>query len=100
MLQLIGRALGGVGSFFLHLFDTAGFPARWYCGSVWQEEPGVGWLHIVSDLAIFDAYLTIPLILAYFLFRRLDGRFRLHWDQNNSASRRVVGRYDLGRAKR
>ncbi len=72
MLQLIGSILSSIGVFFLHLFDTAGFPARWYCGSAWQDEPGVGWLHIVSDLAIFGAYLTIPVLLAYFLFRRRD----------------------------
>ncbi|MEW4565609.1 ATP-binding protein [Bremerella sp. JC770] len=39
---------------------------------MWHEEPGVGWLHIISDVAIFGAYLTIPLVLAYFLFRRRD----------------------------
>lgn len=72
VVQLIGSILSGIGLFFLHLFDTEGFPARWYCGSVWQEEPGVGWLHIISDLAIFGAYLTIPVVLAYFLFRRRD----------------------------
>ncbi|PQO40794.1 PAS domain-containing sensor histidine kinase [Blastopirellula marina] len=72
MLQLIGSVLSSIGLFFLHLFETDGFPARWYCGSVWHEEPGVGWLHIVSDVAIFGAYLTIPVVLAYFLFRRRD----------------------------
>ena len=41
--------------FFTRLFDTQGFPARWYCGAAWQQEPGLGWLHIVSDLAIFGA---------------------------------------------
>lgn len=72
MLQLIGSILSSIGLFFLHLFETDGFPARWYCGSVWHEQPGVGWLHIVSDIAIFGAYLTIPIVLAYFLFRRRD----------------------------
>lgn len=72
MLQLIGSIFSSIGLFFLHLFDTEGFPARWYCGSVWQDEPGVGWLHIVSDLAIFGAYLTIPIVLGYFLIRRRD----------------------------
>jgi len=72
VLQLLGNMLSSVGLFFLHLFDTDGFPARWYCGSAWQEEPGVGWLHIVSDFAIFGAYLMIPVVLAYFLMRRRD----------------------------
>ncbi|MEW4451517.1 ATP-binding protein [Bremerella sp. JC817] len=72
MLHLVGSILSQIGSFFFQLFDTNGFPARWDCGSVWAEEPGVGWLHIVSDLAIFGAYLAIPICLAYFLIRRRD----------------------------
>jgi len=68
----MGSILSSIGLFFLNLFDTEGFPARWYCGAVWHEEPEIGWLHIVSDLAIIGAYLTIPLVLAYFLFRRRD----------------------------
>ena len=39
--------------FVTRLFDTQGFPPRWSCGAAWQEEPGLGWLHIGSDLAIF-----------------------------------------------
>ena len=58
--------------FFLKLFDTSGFPPRWTCGQ-WSE--GHGWLHILSDLAIFGAYFTIPVILIYFLRHRRDVPF-------------------------
>ncbi len=56
-------------SFLQHLFDTSGFPPRWHCGQ-WSD--GHGWLHILSDIAIFGAYAAIPLTLAYFIRRRKD----------------------------
>jgi PAS domain S-box-containing protein len=59
--------------FLTHLFDTAGFPPRWNCGP-WTE--GHGWLHILSDLGIWSAYLTIPCVLGYFILRRKDIPFR------------------------
>jgi PAS domain S-box-containing protein len=59
-------------SFFLNLFDTSGFPARWNCG---QWSAGHGWLHIISDIAIFGAYAAIPLALAYFARQRKDVPF-------------------------
>lgn len=62
--------------FLTRLFDPAGFPARWQCGSGWSETPWLGWLHIVSDLGVWGAYVAIPLVLAYFLFRRRDLPFR------------------------
>jgi PAS domain S-box-containing protein len=52
------------------LFDTTGFPARWYCGQVWQAEPFWGWLHILSDLGTFGAYTAIPLVLLFFILRK------------------------------
>ena len=55
------------------LFDTSGFPPRWQCGS-WT--PVHGWLHILSDLGIWLAYLAIPCILGYFVLRRKDIPFR------------------------
>ena len=54
------------------LFDTSGFPPRWYCG-IWSD--ALGWLHIGSDLAIFGAYFAIPCVLAYFVVRRRDVPF-------------------------
>ena len=49
------------------LFDTSAFPARWHCGA-WT--PTQGWLHILSDLGIWSAYMTIPCILVFFAVRR------------------------------
>jgi PAS domain S-box-containing protein len=51
------------------LFDTADFPPRWYCGS-WTELHG--WTHIVADCAVFGAYMAIPAVFCYFLWRRRD----------------------------
>jgi signal transduction histidine kinase/ActR/RegA family two-component response regulator len=62
--------------FFTRLFDPAGFPARWQCGSGWSETPWLGWLHIWSDLGVWGAYVAIPLVLGYFLLRRRDLPFR------------------------
>lgn len=59
--------------FLRHLFDTSGFPARWYCGE-WSS--GHGWLHICSDLLIWSAYFAIPVILVTFALRRRDIPFR------------------------
>jgi signal transduction histidine kinase/ActR/RegA family two-component response regulator len=53
--------------FFSKLFDASDFPARWHCGR-WTA--GVGWLHILSDLAIFAAYAAIPCLLIYFVRKR------------------------------
>ncbi len=59
--------------FFTLLFDVSDFPPRWYCGA-WT--PGHGWLHILSDLGVWSAYIAIPCVLGYFLFRRRDVPFR------------------------
>src|SRR3954453_11853734 len=59
--------------FLTHLFDTTGFPARWNCGT-WTA--GHGWLHILSDLGVWSAYVAIPCVLAAFVLRRRDIPFR------------------------
>jgi PAS domain S-box-containing protein len=59
-------------SFFCDLFDTSGFPPRWHCGQ-WTDAHG--WLHIVSDIAIFGAYAAIPLVLVFFIRKRKDVPF-------------------------
>ena len=59
--------------FLAHLFDTSGFPPRWDCGN-WSA--GHGWLHILSDLGIWSAYVAIPCVLGYFVLRRRDIPFR------------------------
>ncbi len=62
--------------FVTRLFDTSGFPARWYCGSGWTDDPWLGWLHILSDLGVWSAYLAIPCVLLYFVLKRSDLPFR------------------------
>lgn len=58
--------------FITKLFDTSGFPPRWYCGS-WTS--GHGWLHILSDLGVWSAYVAIPCVLGYFVLRKKDVPF-------------------------
>lgn len=61
--------------FLQKLLDTTGFPARWQCGPAWYAEPYIGWMHIISDLVIFLAYIAIPCVLTWFLVRRRDLAF-------------------------
>lgn len=44
----------------LGFFDTSDFPARWHCGR-WSHLHGA--VHIAADIAIFLAYLAIPLCI-------------------------------------
>jgi two-component sensor histidine kinase len=64
---------GAMFDFFTHLLDTSAFSPRWSCGN-WTA--GHGWLHILSDVGVWSAHLTIPCVLAYFLLRRKDFPFR------------------------
>ncbi len=59
--------------FLTRLLDTSDFPARWQCGN-WTA--GHGWLHILSDLGVWSAYVAIPCVLGYFALRRKDIPFR------------------------
>jgi signal transduction histidine kinase/FixJ family two-component response regulator len=59
--------------FFYKLFDTSDFPARWNCGH-WTS--GHGWLHILSDIAVWGAYTSIPIALVVFARRRKDVPFQ------------------------
>jgi PAS domain S-box-containing protein len=66
-----------IGDFFNDFFDTDSFPPRWYCGR-WSEFHG--WLYIVSDIAIWAAYFTIPFLLIHFIRRKKDIPFpRIFW---------------------
>ena len=58
--------------YWTHLFDTEGFSPRWACG-FWTSFHG--WFYIVSDMAIWAAYYTIPLLLLLFLIKRKDFPF-------------------------
>ena len=55
--------------FFNNIFDTSLWPPRWQCG-IWTDFHG--WLYILSDLGIWLAYFTIPVILALFLYKRKE----------------------------
>lgn len=59
--------------FLKQLFDTSGFPPRWYCGK-WTAAHG--WLHILADLGVWSAYVAIPCVLIFFIWRRRDLPFR------------------------
>ena len=59
------------------IFDSSPFPQRWYCGT-WTATHG--WVHIISDVVIWSAYMTIPIILFYFVTKREGVPFpRLFW---------------------
>ncbi len=63
---------------FRNLFSTEGFPRRWDCGWGWTDQ--LGWMHIISDLAIWASYTAIPIVLAMFVLRRKDAPFpRIFW---------------------
>lgn len=51
------------------VFDTSRYPPRWNCGN-WSA--AIGWLHIVSDLLTWLAYLAIPAMLVYFARKRKE----------------------------
>ncbi|MDI7775062.1 ATP-binding protein [Asticcacaulis sp. EMRT-3] len=54
--------------------DSGGnFMPHGYC-FLWQ--PGVLWLHVLSDLGIVIAYFSIPLVLLYILSKRKDLPFQ------------------------
>ena len=55
--------------FFHWLLDTSSYPPRWHCG---QWTSAMGWLHIISDVAIFLAYFMIPCLLVFFIRKRRD----------------------------
>ena len=60
--------------FFRSIIDTSDFPPRWYCG---RWTPAHGWLHILSDLGVWSAYLAIPCVLGFFVIRKKDMPFRM-----------------------
>jgi len=47
----------------MRLFSGEGFPPRWYCGEGWSGP--LGWLHIISDVLVFLAYMVIPVYIYY-----------------------------------
>jgi PAS domain S-box-containing protein len=58
--------------FFKRFFDTSDWPPRWHCGK-WTEFHG--WLYIISDLLIWSAYFTIPIVILRFVSRKQGIKF-------------------------
>jgi signal transduction histidine kinase len=61
------------GEYFANLLTTSNWPARWTCGT-WSSADG--WIYIISDLIIFAAYLSIPIMLFIYLWKRDLGFFK------------------------
>lgn len=57
-----------------HLFSSGDFMPHGFC-YLWN--PGLVWLHLVSDALITASYLSIPITLIYFIRKRRDLPF--HW---------------------
>lgn len=60
-------------TFFRWLIDPSGLTPHGFC-LLW--EPGLIWLHALSDIGIGTAYFTIPLALGTFVRRRQDLAFK------------------------
>ncbi|MBC7886576.1 MAG: PAS domain S-box protein [Ferruginibacter sp.] len=58
--------------FFSKIFNSADWPPRWHCGK-WSGFHG--WLYIISDLLIWSAYFTIPLLIIKYITRKTDSQF-------------------------
>jgi PAS domain S-box-containing protein len=58
--------------FFSKLFDSSDWPPRWHCGK-WSEFHG--WLYIISDLLIWSAYFTIPVVILKYISKKQDIKF-------------------------
>jgi PAS domain S-box-containing protein len=58
--------------FFRKLFDASDWPPRWNCGNCSGFD---GWLYIISDLLIWSAYFTLPLIFLKYITRKAYPRF-------------------------
>jgi PAS domain S-box-containing protein len=59
----------------MNLFDTQGFPARWFCGTAWSDSPWIGWVHIFADIFTFLAYYAVPIVTIYFVAQRSTLKF-------------------------
>ena len=63
-----------VTDFFLNLFNTSDFPARWQSGN-WSSFHG--WMYIISDLMMAVAFISIPvLILRYIIKNRCSAKVK------------------------
>lgn len=61
-----------IAEFFSRLFDSSDWPPRWHCGK-WSDLHV--WTYIISDLLIWSAYFTIPIVILRFISKRSDIKF-------------------------
>ncbi len=57
--------------YFLKMFDSSHWPARWTCGE-WSETEG--WIYILSDFLIFLSYMSIPIMLLWYARNKKLGK--------------------------
>lgn len=62
-----GQGATSIGQYLSMLFNSEAYPARWECG-YWTDFEG--WFMILSDISIFTAYVSIPILLVIILYRR------------------------------
>lgn len=62
-----------VTEYFSNILETRNWPARWVCGN-WSEIEG--WMYIISDVTIFLAYFSIPIMLFFYIQRKDMGNIR------------------------
>jgi len=75
--ELLASAQAPALAFLKHLFSSSDFMPHGYC-YLW--DPGVVWLHVVSDGLITLAYYCIPIVLIYFIRKNRDLPFnRIFW---------------------
>ncbi|WP_240609322.1 hypothetical protein [Flavipsychrobacter stenotrophus] len=58
--------------FFSGILDTSSWPPRWHCGR-WTDFHG--WLYIISDLLVFSAYFTMPVLIVRYIAKQTSARF-------------------------
>lgn len=58
--------------FFAGITSSDRWPARWHCG-YWSDFHG--WMYIISDLMIWLAYFTLPLVILRYVLQRKNLRF-------------------------
>lgn len=70
-----------------HLFSSGDFMPHGFC-YLWN--PGLVWLHLVSDTLISISYLSIPITLIYFI-RKRPRSLTICWRYRASPARKSSG---------